>query len=95
MKISDSSSAGFLDSLPAGRRIKVGPREETPVDFQTLTLPSMLALTEATHPGRESFLSALSQSLKDGLYACEPEQVAEAILTRGLGIYSADEGQPE
>ncbi|MDZ4796837.1 MAG: hypothetical protein SGI92_01640 [Bryobacteraceae bacterium] len=84
MKISESTHASFLDSVPGQRRRSTEARENTPTDFQSLSMPSILALTEANHPARESFLSALSQSLKNGLYTCEPEQVADAILTRGL-----------
>lgn len=87
MKISESTHASFLDTPVSQRRKSAEPRETPPADYQSLTLPSMLALTEASHPARETFLSALSQSLKDGLYKCEPEQVADAILARGLDIH--------
>jgi len=85
MKISESTWTGLSDSVAGYRRKSAEGTDTAPADSQSLSLPSMLALTEAGHPARETFLAALSQSLKDGLYTCEPEQVAEAILTRGLG----------
>ncbi len=54
-------------------------------DFSSLSLPSMLALTAPEHPQRQAFLTAMSQSLRAGLLASDPDQVAGSLMARGFG----------
>ncbi len=85
MKISDSMQAGFPESgsQPKSRTRTLGTVTAAE-DFQSLSLPSMLELTQAGHPSRARFLEALSASLRAGIYTCDPDQVAQSILDRGL-----------
>jgi hypothetical protein len=92
MRIADTNRAGiaFEPQSPKGRNATARAGQESAQDevsFQgsgSLSLPEMLRLTEPGHPQRESFLSALSQSLRAGLHETDPSRVATSILQRGF-----------
>ena len=92
MRIADTNRAGiaFEPQSLKSRNITARAKQESVQDEVTfersasLSLPEMLRLTEPGHPQRESFLSALSQSLRAGLHQTDPSRVAASILQRGF-----------
>jgi anti-sigma28 factor (negative regulator of flagellin synthesis) len=71
------------DSAP-GRSSGTGRTTTAPADSQQITLPTVSELNRAGETAREAHLADLKESLRSGEYRCEPEQVAQAILARGL-----------
>ncbi|MBC8167527.1 MAG: hypothetical protein H7Y20_16860 [Bryobacteraceae bacterium] len=48
------------------------------------SLPDMLKLTSPDHPQRESFLTALAETMRAGLHVTDTSAVAGSILRRGF-----------
>lgn len=98
MRITDThySGIGYDRTGARSRTVQRSEPAQDQVSFETssgLTLPAMLALTAPGHPQRESFLTALSASLRAGLHMSDTPALASSMLNRGFdAVEQSDAG---
>jgi hypothetical protein len=84
MRISEGMHASFAQTSSGPGKAVPPNRTAGNDEVLELSIPLVADLTESQQPARQALLDGLAESVRSGRYSCSPDQVATAILTRGL-----------